>query len=59
MKKYSPGEYEITLRGTTGTNYPVSTEGLLILTLINPCPFASITSLVETPFNDKIYLLGS
>jgi len=59
MAKYSPGEYMVTIRGTSGTIAPVSTNIVLKLVLVDPCPTATITHLQQHPFGDVTYPLGS
>jgi hypothetical protein len=59
MAKYSPGEYFVTIRGTSGIEAPVSTTIVLKLVLVDPCPTAKITHLQQHPFADVTYPLGT
>ena len=59
MEKYIPGEYEITIRCSAGITNKVEAEVILTLTLMDPCPTSQLSNLLETPFEDVIYILGA
>ena len=58
MEKYPPGVYEFTIRGTVGEDVPVSIDFIFTLTLLDPCPLATLTNLQEFPFVDMRYTIG-
>ena len=58
MKKYSPGNYMVTIRGTVGSQTTITTEVDLELSLVNPCPKASLSNLSPSPFEDVTYVVG-
>ena len=38
IDKFAPGSYKFTLRATTGTEIPISTDFTFNFTLVDPCP---------------------
>ena len=57
--KYSPGSYTVTIRATTGSLVPITTDIFLPLDLVNPCTTATLENLLTMPFLDTEYVLGS
>ena len=58
MAKYSPGVYQFTIRGTSGTVALISTEVVFTMTLVDPCPTTSLSNIQVRPFIDMRYILG-
>lgn len=45
IDKFAPGSYEFTLRATTGTEIPISTDFAFNFTLVDPCPSQDLKNL--------------
>jgi len=58
VTKYGPGEYIVTLKGSSGTVTPVSELAVFKLVLVNSCDTATIKNLQKVPFEDIEYFLG-
>ena len=56
IRTYTPGNYSVTIEGTTGINSFKSTNATFQLTLEDPCPFITV-SLTDNPFSDVTYYL--
>ena len=59
MAKYSPGSYQVTLRGTVGSETKISEDVTFTLVLENPCPTSPLSVVMEIAFDDISYRLGS
>ena len=58
IDKYPPGDYEITIRGTTGSGTQIADETVVTLTLVDPCPTAELVNVEPPKFEDIEYLIG-
>ena len=58
MDFYAPSNYTVTLRGISGSVTPISAEFTVTIELVNPCPTATLSNLLQTPFDDTSYTLG-
>lgn len=58
MITYPPGDYSIVIKGLSGTQTPIEVDLVMPLTLVNPCPTASLKNLQAGPFNSVQYTLG-
>ena len=54
---YGPGDYEIKIRGSTDTARKIESEVILTLSLVDPCPTATLSGL-SSSFDDVLYQLG-
>ena len=49
MANYLPGQYTFEITGTVGTK---SASATFVMTLVDPCPTATLTIINPGPFND-------
>lgn len=59
MVKYLPGDYNVTIRGTTGTVVPLPAEAKFNLKLVNPCFSAKFRNNDLQSLTDVRYVLGN
>jgi hypothetical protein len=56
METYSPGDYKIRITGTVVEGDSISDSIDFVMTLVDPCPTASLT-LKQSPFSDAVHYL--